>query len=102
MDTFVPEEADFDTFLTEPESARSQERSLQVTCFFLKYELSFVLKEGESSEDEEGGNPMVARYEDSVSQRRVSKIFATLGSHYGVKAAPPSVPHLINGIIVLG
>lgn len=51
VDTFVPEEADFDTFLTEPESARSQERSLQ---------------EGESSEDEEGGNPMVARYEDSV------------------------------------
>jgi len=53
VDSFVPEDKDFDNFLTEEtrEGTRSVDRSQQ---------------DGDSSDDEVGGNPMVARYEDSV------------------------------------
>jgi hypothetical protein len=64
VDSFVPESGDFDSFLAEEgrEGARGQERSVQ---------------EGESSE-EEGGNPMVARLDDSVE---VESYAAANGSH---------------------
>lgn len=53
VDSFVPDSMDFDNFLSEEvkDGSRSQDRSQQ---------------DGDSSDDDEGGNPMVARYEDSV------------------------------------
>ena len=64
VDSFVPESGDFDSFLAEEgrEGGRSQDRSVQ---------------EGESSE-EEGGNPMVARLDDSVE---VESYAVANGSH---------------------
>jgi len=63
VDSFVPDLGDFDNFLSEDssrEAAAREERSLQ---------------DGEvSSDDEEGGNPMVARYDDMVD----------IGSYAGV------------------
>merc|ERR1711936_1295659 len=65
VDSFVPDLGDFDNFLSEDSSrdAVREERSLQ---------------EGEvSSDDEEGGNPMVARYDDMVD----------IGSYAGVNGS---------------
>merc|ERR1719308_229139 len=67
VDSFVPDLGDFDNFLSEDSSradaAVREERSLQ---------------EGEvSSDDEEGGNPMVARYDDMVD----------VGSYAGVNGS---------------
>jgi len=66
VDSFVPDLGDFDNFLSEDSSRDAvarEERSLQ---------------EGEvSSDDEEGGNPMVARYDDMVD----------IGSYAGVNGS---------------
>jgi len=66
VDSFVPDLGDFDNFLSEDPSrdaAVKEERSLQ---------------EGEvSSDEEEGGNPMVARYDDMVD----------IGSYAGVNGS---------------
>jgi len=55
VDSFVPDSSDFDNFLTEAgtesQVSRAQERSLQG---------------GESSDEEEAANPMVARFDDQV------------------------------------
>merc|ERR1719150_3303174 len=71
VDSFVPDLGDFDNFLSEDPSrdaAVKEERSLQ---------------EGEvSSDEEEGGNPMVARYDDMVD----------IGSYAGVNGSSLVAP----------
>lgn len=53
VDSFIPEDGDFDNFLDETDSARSKPSTAE--------------NNNDSSDDDDGGNPMVAKFNDDDS-----------------------------------